>query len=72
MQRNSHSFLTAIGVFFILLFTAGPIVLAFLGSIIPDRVMFASDRGLFDEVTLENYRFIFTGELPPAYPPHDY
>ena len=29
--------------------------------------MFASDRGLFDEVTLENYRFIFTGELPPAY-----
>jgi N-acetylglucosamine transport system permease protein len=67
MRRNSHSFLTAIGVFFILLFTAGPIVLAFLGSIIPDRVMFASDRALFDEVTLENYRFIFTGELPPAY-----
>ena len=39
----------------------------FAGSVIPDRVMFASDRGLFDEVTLENYRFIFTGELPPAY-----
>jgi multiple sugar transport system permease protein len=67
MRRNGHPFLTAIGVFFILLFTAGPILLAFLGSIIPDRVMFASDRGLFDEVTLENYRFIFTGELPPAY-----
>jgi ABC-type glycerol-3-phosphate transport system permease component len=29
--------------------------------------MFASDRGLFDEVTLENYRYIFTGEIPPAY-----
>src|SRR6185503_3936242 len=67
MRRNGHPFLTAMGVFFILLFTAGPILLAFLGSIIPDRVMFASDRGLFDEVTLENYRFIFTGELPPAY-----
>jgi N-acetylglucosamine transport system permease protein len=67
MRRGSHPFLTAIGAFFILLFTAGPILLAFLGSIIPDRVMFASDRGLFDEVTLENYRFIFTGELPPAY-----
>jgi N-acetylglucosamine transport system permease protein len=67
MRRNRHPFLTAIGAFFILLFTAGPILLAFLGSIIPDRVMFASDRGLFDEVTLENYRFIFTGELPPAY-----
>jgi multiple sugar transport system permease protein len=67
MRRNSHPFLTAIGAFFILLFTAGPILLAFIGSIVPDRVMFASDRGLFDEVTLENYRFIFTGELPPAY-----
>ena len=29
--------------------------------------MFAADRGLFDEVTLENYRYIFTGEVPPAY-----
>jgi N-acetylglucosamine transport system permease protein len=67
MRRNGHSFLTAIGALLVLLFTAGPIVLAFLGSVIPDRVMFASDRGLFDEVTLENYRFIFTGELPPAY-----
>jgi multiple sugar transport system permease protein len=67
MRRNGHPFLTAIGAFFILLFTAGPILLAFIGSIVPDRVMFASDRGLFDEVTLENYRFIFTGELPPAY-----
>ncbi len=42
-------------------------MLALAGSVIPDRVMFASDRGLFDEVTLENYRFIFTGEVPPAY-----
>ena len=67
MRRNAHPLLTAIGAFLVLLFTAGPIGLAFLGSVIPDRVMFASDRGLFDEVTLENYRFIFTGELPPAY-----
>ncbi len=59
--------LTAIGAFLVLLFTAGPIVLAVAGSVIPDRVMFASDRGLFDEVTLENYRYIFTGEVPPAY-----
>lgn len=62
-----RSLLTIICAGLILIFTAGPIVLAFLGSVIPDRVMFASDRGLFDEVTLENYRFIFTGELPPAY-----
>lgn len=59
--------LTAIGALVVLLFAGGPIVLAFLGSVIPDRVMFASDRGLFDEVTLENYSYIFTGEIPPAY-----
>jgi ABC-type glycerol-3-phosphate transport system permease component len=59
--------LTAIGALLILLFTAGPLVLAVGGSVIPDRVMFAADRGLFDELTLENYRFVFTGEVPPAY-----
>ena len=67
MGRAGRGVLTAIGAFLVLLFTAGPIVLALGGSVIPDRVMFASDRGLFDEVTLENYRFIFTGEVPPAY-----
>src|SRR5918996_1185915 len=66
-MRRRQSLLTIVGAFLILLFTAGPILLAFLGSVIPDRVMFAADRGLFDEVTLENYRFVFTGELPPAY-----
>src|SRR3954463_9080478 len=67
VRRYTSGILTAIGAFLVLLFTAGPIVLAIAGSVIPDRVMFASNRGLFDEVTLENYRFIFTGELPPAY-----
>ena len=66
MQRR-NPLLTALGAFLILLFTGGPILLAFIGSVVPDRVMFDPNRGLFDEVTLENYRFIFTGELPPAY-----
>jgi multiple sugar transport system permease protein len=66
MKRGSP-FLTAVGAFLLLLFTGGPVLLTFAGSVIPDRVMFASDRGLFDEVTLENYRYIFTGEIPPAY-----
>ncbi|HET7716626.1 MAG TPA: carbohydrate ABC transporter permease [Bauldia sp.] len=66
MQKR-NPFLTALGAFLILLFTGGPILLAFIGSVVPDRVMFDPNRGLFDEVTLENYRFIFTGELPPAY-----
>jgi multiple sugar transport system permease protein len=65
--KRLRGLLTALGAALILLFTAGPILLALAGSVIPDRVMFASDRGLFDEITLENYRFIFTGELPPAY-----
>jgi len=66
MQKR-NPILTALAAFLILLFTGGPILLAFVGSIVPDRVMFDPNRGLFDEVTLENYRFIFTGELPPAY-----
>ena len=66
-MRRPNPILTALGAFVILLFTGGPVLLAFVGSVVPDRVMFASDRGLFDEVTLENYRFIFTGEVPPAY-----
>jgi len=66
-MRRHNPILTALGAFIILLFTGGPVLLSFVGSVVPDRVMFASDRGLFDEVTLENYRFIFTGELPPAY-----
>jgi multiple sugar transport system permease protein len=67
VRGYASGILTAIGAFLVLLFTAGPIVLAIAGSVIPDRVMFASDRGLFDEVTLENYSYIFTGEVPPAY-----
>jgi ABC-type glycerol-3-phosphate transport system permease component len=66
MQRP-NPILTALGALVILLFTGGPVLLAFIGSIVPDRVMFASDRGLFDEVTAENYLYIFTGEVPPAY-----
>jgi len=67
MRRRNSPLISAIGTTLILLLTAGPLLLAFAGSIIPDRVMFASDKGLFDELTLENYVFIFTGELPPAY-----
>ena len=66
MQRR-NPVLTFLGAALIFVFTGGPIIMALVGSIVPDRVMFAPDRGLFDEVTLENYRFIFTGELPPAY-----
>lgn len=65
-MRN-RPILTLLGAALILLFTGGPIVLAFIGSIVPDRVMFSPDRGLFDEVTLENYSYIFTGKIPEGY-----
>lgn len=67
MNRRGNPVLTTIGALLILIFAGGPVLLTFAGSVIPDRVMFAADRGLFDEVTLENYRYIFTGEIPPAY-----
>ena len=45
MNRN-RPILTFIGAVLVLLFTAGPVALAFIGSIVPDRVMFSSDRHL--------------------------
>jgi ABC-type glycerol-3-phosphate transport system permease component len=66
-MRRHNPLLTALWAFLILLFTGGPVLLAFVGSVVPDRVMFASDRHLWDEVTLENYSYIFTGKIPPAY-----
>ena len=66
-MRRPNPILTALGALVILLFTGGPVLLAFIGSIVPDRVMFASDRHLFDEITLENYSYIFTGKVPAGY-----
>ena len=42
MQRGRNPFLTALGASLILLFTGGPVLLALVGSVIPDRVMFDS------------------------------
>jgi ABC-type glycerol-3-phosphate transport system permease component len=67
VRRAGGNILTALGALLVLLFTAGPVLLALAGSVIPDRVMFSPDRGLFDEVTLENYSYVFTGEIPPGY-----
>ena len=49
MKRSSNPLLTALGALLILIFTGGPILLAFAGSVIPDRVMFSRDRGLFEQ-----------------------
>jgi multiple sugar transport system permease protein len=66
--KRRNGFVTAIGTFLILLFIGGPVVLAFVGSVLPDRVLFGTSKGIFEEgLSLENYRYIFTGELPSAY-----
>jgi multiple sugar transport system permease protein len=67
-MRRRNPLVTAIGTFLILFFIGGPVVLAFVGSVIPDRLLFGTSKGLFEEgLSLENYRYIFTGELPSAH-----
>ncbi len=52
----------------LLAFAAGPVFLAGMGSVFPDRVLFDSGRSILEGgASLENYRYIFTGELPSAY-----
>ena len=52
----------------VLAFAAGPVLLAAVGSVVPDRVLFDPDRSIFDGgATFDNYRYIFTGQLPAAY-----
>ena len=68
MRRRPHPLLTVIGSLIILLFTGGPVLLVLVGSLVPDRVLFDPNRGLLDEgLSLDNYRYVFTGKLPAAY-----
>jgi ABC-type glycerol-3-phosphate transport system permease component len=67
-MRRHNPALTVIGTALILLFVAGPVVLSLVGSVIPDRLLFGTSKGLLSEgLSFENYRYIFTGELPSAY-----
>jgi len=70
MKRDSRvaRTLVAIGAFLVFLFTAGPVILSFIGSIVPDQAIFSYPPNWFSfGVTLDNYRYIFTGELPSVY-----
>ncbi len=68
MQRRLHPALTFLFAGLILLFTGGPVLLSFLGSLVPDRVMLDPARGLLSgNFSLETYRYVFTGELPASY-----
>ena len=58
-------YLAALTVF---LFSAGPVVLSLLGSVIPDRALFSFPPDWFSSgLTLDNFRYIFTGEMPSSY-----
>jgi ABC-type glycerol-3-phosphate transport system permease component len=50
------------------LFSAGPVFLSLLGSVIPDQALFSFPADWFGRgFTYDNYRYIFTGELPRSY-----
>jgi ABC-type glycerol-3-phosphate transport system permease component len=50
------------------LFCVGPVGLSLFASVMPDQAIFAFPPNWFAYApTLDNYRYIFTGELPDAY-----
>jgi ABC-type glycerol-3-phosphate transport system permease component len=52
----------------ILLFAAGPVLLALYGSLVPDRLLLNPELTVLDRrPSLETYRYVFTGELPASY-----
>jgi multiple sugar transport system permease protein len=58
-------YLAALALF---LFSAGPVFLSLLGSVIPDQALFSFPPDWFGRgFTFDNYRYIFTGELPRSY-----
>ncbi len=64
-RRSAFNYVIAL---LVLLFTGGPIFLAFYGSIVPDRVLLDPEVSVFDVgPNFEGYRYIFTGELPASY-----
>jgi ABC-type glycerol-3-phosphate transport system permease component len=68
LRRRPHPVLLILGSLLVFIFTGGPIVLTLIGSLVPDRVLFDPNRGIFDDgLSLDNYRYIFTGKLPAAY-----
>lgn len=68
MPGRLHPLATFVFAALILLFTGGPVLLSFYGSVTPDRVLLDPNVSIFDEgPNFETYRYIFTGELPASY-----
>lgn len=68
MQRRLNPFATFLFASLILVFSGGPVVLSLVGSLVPDRILLDSSKGLFSEgPNFDSYRYIFTGQLPESY-----
>jgi ABC-type glycerol-3-phosphate transport system permease component len=50
------------------LFCVGPVALSLFASVVPDQAIFSFPPNWFGyEPTFDNYRYVFTGQLPAAY-----
>ena len=68
MGRRLGRVLLYLAALVLFLFSAGPVLLSLLGSVIPDQALFSFPPDWFGRgFTLDNYRYIFTGELPRSY-----
>jgi ABC-type glycerol-3-phosphate transport system permease component len=68
MRPRLNTLSTFIFAALILIFSGGPVVLSFIGSVVPDRILLDPAKGLFSEgLNFETYRYVFTGELPSSY-----
>jgi multiple sugar transport system permease protein len=67
-MRRLRPLLVSLTALLVLTFTGGPVLLSFYGSVVPDRVLLDDKISVLDTgITAENYRYVFTGELPASY-----
>jgi ABC-type glycerol-3-phosphate transport system permease component len=67
-MRVARSLALHLAALLLLLVCAGPVGLSLFASVMPDQAIFAfPPNWLGHSATFDNYRYIFTGELPAAY-----
>ncbi|MFQ5972615.1 MAG: carbohydrate ABC transporter permease [Alphaproteobacteria bacterium] len=60
--------LVYLAAFVVFVLSAGPVFLSLLGAVLPDQSIFSFPPDWFARgVTLDNFRFIFLGEIPASY-----
>jgi ABC-type glycerol-3-phosphate transport system permease component len=67
-RRHLGRLLLYLAALLLFLFSAGPVFLSLLGSVIPDQALFSFPADWFGRgFTYDNYRYILTGEIPRSY-----